>query len=135
MNRAQAKLLIDKGFTAEEVKTIYPNFNRGCFDIMKQFANGAELDCHLADNPSFTFDACEYQIKPETYTMNGVECPAPYRVEPEVDETYYYAKNDGSIDSYAWCDGKLDYTFFKRGKCFKTAEDARATDIAIWGEL
>ena len=137
MDRTQAKLFIDKGFTAEEVKTIYEYFNIECFDAMKQFANGADIKYGSTSliYPSFAEDASGYSIAPETYTMNGVECPAPYRVEPEMDETYYYANTDGSIDSHTWFGDEIDCTYLKYGKCFKTEEDARATDIAIWGEL
>ena len=83
------------------------------------------------------------RIKPYTVLINGIECPAPMRVEPEQGSLYYAPTptREVKFTPWGWSNDASDRRFFAEGLCFATAEDAAAAARAMiaplklnWGE-
>lgn len=83
--------------------------------------------------------AVEYRVKPRTHRINGIECPAPLRVEPDVEVEYYHIDTTGTskVGSYRWADYdcSIDRHLFKMGNCFATREDALANFYAHYPHM
>ena len=77
------------------------------------------------------------RIKPDTVTINGIECPAPMRVEPEMGSWYYAPTptNEAKFTLWAWSNDATDQRFFAEGLCFATAADAAAVAKAMLAPL
>ena len=52
--------------------------------------------------------------------------------KPKFNEKYYSVGVDGSTEEGTWLSDFLDYTLYKIGNCYRTAEEARANRIK-WG--
>lgn len=77
------------------------------------------------------------RIKPETVLINGIECPAPMRVEPEQGSLYYAPTptREVKFTPWGWSNDASDQRFFAEGLCFATAEDAAAAARAMIAPL
>ena len=77
------------------------------------------------------------RIKPDTVTINGIECNAPMRVEPEMGSWYYTPTptNEAKFTLWAWLNDASGQRLFAEGLCFATAEDAAAAARAMIAPL
>lgn len=77
------------------------------------------------------------RIKPETVLINGIECNAPMRVEPEMGSWYYTPTptNEAKFTLWAWLNDASGQRLFAEGLCFATAEDAAAAARAMIAPL
>ncbi len=79
----------------------------------------------LDDHPSWLPEN-NYRRIPRTVTINGIECPEPMRVRPEMDERYWYINlmNAKGIESLIWENDSIDKRIFLAGQCFATEDHA-----------
>ena len=77
------------------------------------------------------------RIKPDTVTINGIECPAPMRAAPALHTRYFKPDPDQEkmYDICVWTDHDLDHSRFSLGLCFATAENAAAAARAMIAPL
>jgi hypothetical protein len=132
MNIEQAKICAT--LDVYRTKALFPTFNPQCFDIMCAWADGEEVSVGSITFNDWVFDGprSSYTIKPKTYMMNGVECPAPYSEKPEIDDEYWVFGVD-IVFSSTWSDNEHNLSRFNRGNCFKSEADAQATFDAVGG--
>ena len=77
------------------------------------------------------------RIKPETVTINGIECPAPMTEVPEMGSCYYAPTPtcEAKFTPWGWSNDASDQRLFAEGLCFATAEDAAAAAWAMIAPL
>lgn len=71
------------------------------------------------------------RIKPNTVTINGIECPAPMTEAPEYGDIYWVPYFDGDLEGVEWCGFTLDVSRLEAGLCFATEADAKAVAEAM----
>lgn len=120
-------------------------------DLLRAIADGRQMQGRLPEDGCDWFDiypdqaigaiASDYsmkvRIKPDTVTINGIECPAPMRVEPEQGSLYYAPTpaNEAFATSFRWRGDSVDLFLLERGICFATADDAATAARAMIAPL
>lgn len=120
-------------------------------DLLRAIADGRQMQGRLPEDGCDWFDiypdqaigaiASDYsmkvRIKPDTVTINGIECPAPMRVEPEQGSWYYTPTpaNEAFAASLQWRGDSIDRFWLEMGICFATADDAAAAARAMIAPL
>ena len=97
---------------------------------------GGSLHTYTKDGSFGFFDVDQnIYMKVETVIINGVECPAPERVAPNVEyREPYYTPDMGSSNlyrRYIWQSDEIDERNLERGLVFLKAEDAIQVTKAI----
>lgn len=116
-------------------------------DLLRAIADGKQMQGRLPEDGCGWFDiypdqaigaiasgySMKVRIKPETVLINGIECPAPMRVAPALQTTYFKPDPDWGkmYDICTWRDHDLDHSRFSLGLCFATANDAAAAARAM----
>lgn len=119
--------------------------------LLRAIADGRQMQGRLPEDGCDWFDiypdqaigaiASDYsmkvRIKPDTVTINGIECPAPMRAAPALHTRYFKPDPDQEkmYDRCAWTDHDLDHSRFSLGLCFATAENAAAAARAMIAPL
>ena len=119
--------------------------------LLRAIADGRQMQGRLPEDGCDWFDiypdqaigaiASDYsmkvRIKPDTVLINGIECPAPMRVEPEQGSLYYAPTptREVKFTPWGWSNDASDRRFFAEGLCFATAEDAAAAARAMIAPL
>lgn len=139
-----------RGFSGVLMTTPHPHA-----DLLRAIADGKQMQCYDATNSrdgrawinavaefalyelSKGSSGLPIRIKPDTIIVNGVECNAPMRVEPEMGNWYYTPTptNEAKFTLWAWSNDASDKRFFAEGLCFATAEDAAAAARAMIAPL
>ena len=44
--------------------------------------------------------------------------------KPTINDTYYFVRNDGYVNSVQWINNVWDHSIYKLGNCYRTREDA-----------
>ena len=121
-------------------------------DLLRDIADGRQTQKEILDGASRRFVNCSakralqmiakgcaqfIRIKPETVLINGIECNAPMRVEPEMGSWYYAPTPTREVKfiRWSWSNDASDQRFFAEGLCFATAEDAAAAAWAMIAPL
>lgn len=124
-------------------------------DLLRAIADGKQMQCYDATNSrdgrawinavaefalyelSKGSSGLPIRIKPDTIIVNGVECNAPMRVEPEMGNWYYTPTptNEAKFTLWAWLNDASGQRLFAEGLCFATAEDAAAAARAMIAPL
>lgn len=120
-------------------------------DLLRAIADGRQMQGRLPEDGCDWFDiypdqaigaiASDYsmkvRIKPDTVTINGIECPAPMRVEPEQGSCYYAPTptREVKFTPLGWSNDAFDRRLFADGLCFATADDAAAAARAMIAPL
>lgn len=126
--------------------TPHPNAN-----MLRAIADGKQMQGRLTADGCDWFDiypdqaigaiasgySMKVRIKPETVLINGIECNAPMRVEPEMGSWYYTPTptNEAKFTLWAWLNDASGQRLFAEGLCFATAEDAAAAARAMIAPL
>lgn len=76
-----------------------------------------------------------YEIAPETHTVNGFEVAMPISVQPSERDTIFISsiENTHHYTVALWTGANYDYRLFNRGLLFATLEDAEANAKAMLG--
>lgn len=136
MNRQQAKIYAT--LTPEQVKVLYPDFNIDCFEIMQKWANGYDVTVFGIAHRELNFNSipCDYKFKPKTHIVNGIECPAPFDVMPQIRECFYIIEYNADVVDYTVNENNFwQLRLFEIGNCFKSEADARLNALAHWPKL
>lgn len=118
------------------ITELYPKHGAELWRHVEYKNDGAWCPCVVANDFSVT-DADEYRVKPATHIINGIECPAPLSVEPEMDAEYWYVTtiHSATIGEFSWGGDIQDLHIFKIGNCFATKEDALANFYAHYPHM
>lgn len=138
MKRQQAKLFIDKEFTAEQIREFEPDFNPENMYLIKAFAEGAHVfysdGSRIRDDCSFLFSSSEYKIIRPKMLINGIECEPFDSVEPKRRQDYWVldgTERDG-VYSYSWYDTPEDRRSLRNG-IYTNKDHALHTAVALFG--
>lgn len=120
-------------------------------DLLRAIADGRQMQGRLPEDGCDWFDiypdqaigaiASDYsmkvRIKPDTVTINGIECPAPMTEVPEMGSCYYAPTPtcEAKFTPWGWSNDASDQRLFAEGLCFATAEDAAAAAWAMIAPL